>query len=137
MMKPRDFLQRRLITLGYPEQHTMVMCYQSEEHEDCPEKKGFIRAQTSLSGFIVRDLGGGACQATIISQTDIKGTIPKLLINYVTATFAPRQVKKFMEFAKSRKEEDVQINPEMFRVIITDDLVNEKKTIREENEEEE
>ena len=117
IVKPRDYLQRRTIAYGYPEDDSLIVCYQSVEHEDCPKKKNFVRAETILSGFIIRDLGNGASQFTIISQTDVKGTIPKTLVNMIAASLAPKQIEKFMGFAKKRKEEDVELDLEQFRVI--------------------
>lgn len=115
MVKPRDYLQKRIIANGYPDENTLMIVYQSTEHEDCPVKDKFIRANTVLSGFILRNLGKGACQLTIISQTDIKGTIPKYVVNMITATMAPKQVNKFLAFAKSRKGIPVKLNIEQFR----------------------
>ena len=67
MVGARDYLQKRVIANGYPDEDTLIIAYQSVEHEECPEKKDFIRANTVLSGFIIRNLGNGASQLTIIS----------------------------------------------------------------------
>jgi len=112
MVGARDYLQKRIIANGYPDESTLMIVYQSVEHEDCPEKRNFIRAETVLSGFIIRDLGNNASQLTIISQTDIKGKIPKAVVNMMTATMAPKQVNKFLEFAKSRKGSETTLNLE-------------------------
>lgn len=120
-MTPRDYLQKRLIIYGYPTKDTLCIYYRSQEHKDCPPKKGFIRANTLLSGFILRDIGRDSCQITIISQTDIKGKVPKAAINYVTAKFAPSQVSNFMKFAEGRKKEKVDIDLEVYRVASLDE----------------
>lgn len=117
-MKARDYLQKRLIVMGYPTEDTLCLYYKSVEHPDCPPKKGFIRADTKLSGFILRDLGRDSCQITIISQTDIKGKVPKAVINYAAATFAPSQVKNFLNFAEKRKLETPDIDLEKYRVAV-------------------
>jgi hypothetical protein len=61
MVGARDYLQRRVIANGYPDENTLMIAYKSVEHEDCPPKDKFIRANTVLSGFIVRNLGNNAC----------------------------------------------------------------------------
>lgn len=116
MMKARDYLQKRLIVYGYPEKDTLCIYYKSIEHKDCPPKKGFVRAETYLSGFILRDLGRNSCQVSIISQTDIKGKVPKAVINFVTARFAPSQVKNFLKFAEERKKATPDIDLEKYRI---------------------
>lgn len=115
MVSARDYLQKRVIANGYPDENTLIITYKSVEHEDCPPKSQFIRANTILLGFIVRNLGGGASQVTIISQTDIKGNIPKAVVNMVTSTMAPKQVNNFFKFAKSRKDKPASLNLEQYR----------------------
>ena len=115
MVDSRDYLQKRIIANGYPDENTLMIVYKSVEHEECPPKKDFIRAETILSGFIIRDLGNGASQLTIISQTDIKGKIPKAVVNMITAKMAPKQVSKFLAFAKTRKGIPVTLNLEQYR----------------------
>ncbi|KAK7200221.1 START domain containing protein [Novymonas esmeraldas] len=55
----------------------------SEPHPDCPEKKGFIRARSILTGFYVRPMpSGSGTQLVYVTQSDPCGSIPHTVINY-------------------------------------------------------
>lgn len=54
------------------------------EHELQPVIKGHIRAETDASGFVFEDIEGG-CKISFVSNNDIKGKIPKALVNYASA----------------------------------------------------
>mmetsp|Transcript_23860 Transcript_23860/g.68633 ORF Transcript_23860/g.68633 Transcript_23860/m.68633 type:complete len:168 (-) Transcript_23860:174-677(-) len=62
----------------------------SAEHPSVPEVKGFVRAETLVSGYVIRPLDGSPDSTSlfILAQTDIKGLIPKALVN-ATAARAP------------------------------------------------
>jgi hypothetical protein len=61
----------------------------SAEHENHPNIPGFIRAESLISGYIIRQRGPD-CDLFLMSQTDIKGLIPKWIVNMVAAK-APAQ----------------------------------------------
>ncbi|OMJ72343.1 hypothetical protein SteCoe_29236 [Stentor coeruleus] len=81
----RDWLQRRTEVHNYPEQDTIMLYYVSMEHPDMPPKKGVIRAETIISGYIIRPTGENTCSIVIVSQNDIKGLIPTALVNSVAS----------------------------------------------------
>ena len=58
-----------------------VMGFENYEDEEIPIKKGVIRAETIISGYIIRQIDDKNTSLTIVSKTDIKGIIPKFLIN--------------------------------------------------------
>lgn len=55
----------------------------SEPHPDCPEKKGFVRARSILTGFYIRpNTAGTGTQLVYVTQSDPCGSIPHSIINY-------------------------------------------------------
>ena len=81
----RDWLQRRIEIHDYPEAGTIILHFISIEHPGMPPKKGIIRAETIISGYIIRPTGENTCTVMIVSQNDIKGLIPKALVNSVAS----------------------------------------------------
>ena len=88
----RDFLQRRKILLNYPKDGVDTMHFKSIEHPDVPKYKGTIRAETIISGYILEQIQDDPpiTKLTIISQNDIKGLIPKYIVNMASGR-APKQ----------------------------------------------
>ena len=81
----RDWLQQRIEIHDYPEPGTIVLHFVSTEHPEMPPKKGIIRAETIISGYIIRPTTEKTCNVTIISQNDIKGLIPRALVNSIAS----------------------------------------------------
>lgn len=90
----RDFLQQRKIKRDFPTQGTYTMHFKSVTHERMPEKPKIVRADTLISGYIIEpsldEKGRPSTKLTIISQNDIKGIVPKAIVN-IAASRAPRQ----------------------------------------------
>ena len=84
----RDWLQRRIEIHDYPEPGTIILHFCSMEHPLMPPKKGVIRAETLISGYVIRPTSENTCTVMIVSQNDIKGLIPKVVVNSF-ATKAP------------------------------------------------
>ena len=70
------------------------MHFKSVTHPKCPEKPKTVRADTLISGYIMEKVinSNGTCDTslTIISQNDIKGIVPKAIVN-MAAGKAPKQ----------------------------------------------
>lgn len=81
----RDWLQRRVEIHDYPEPGTIILHFISMEHPGMPHKKGVIRAETLISGYVIRPTSENTCTVMIVSQNDIKGLIPKMLVNSVAS----------------------------------------------------
>jgi hypothetical protein len=81
----RDWLQRRIEIHDFPEPNTIILHFISMEHPLMPPKKGIIRAETLISGYIIRPTGENTCKVMIVSQNDIKGLIPKAIVNSVAS----------------------------------------------------
>lgn len=95
-VKNRDFvLQRSWLDLG----DEKLIINHSVNHKDYAPRKGFIRAISYLTGFVIRKRGEG-CFLGYISQTDPKGKLPTWLVNKITQKFAPRVVKQLKRAAE-------------------------------------
>ncbi|CDJ42325.1 hypothetical protein ETH_00018720 [Eimeria tenella] len=101
----RDFLQWRL-TVEKPEEGVVKMMLRSADHPSIPEQSGCVRAETLISGYLMRQSSSDPNSSSlfIVAQTDVKGLLPKWLVNS-TAARAPvswvdnlrRACKKYME----------------------------------------
>ncbi|XP_026192601.1 uncharacterized protein LOC34622133 [Cyclospora cayetanensis] len=85
----RDFLQWRR-TLSCPQEGFVKMMMRSADHPSVPERPGCVRAETLMSGYLMRQCQNDPNSSTLflVAQTDVKGLIPKWLINS-TAARAP------------------------------------------------
>jgi START domain len=81
----RDWVQRRIQIFDYPDPGNIILHFVSMEHPAMPPKKGAIRAETLISGYIIRPTSEKTCKVTIISQNDIKGLIPKSIVNSIAS----------------------------------------------------
>lgn len=63
-----------------------MLHFKSAEHNLCPETPKFVRANTIISGYYIHTISTNPLKTmvSIISQTDIKGNIPKWLVNSVS-----------------------------------------------------
>ena len=83
---PRDFLQYRK---AQQSEKVLTILMRSAEHALRPLVPGCIRAESYISGYVIREVEGG-CALFIMSQTDVKGLIPKWIVNMMAAK-APAQ----------------------------------------------
>jgi len=86
----RDWVQRRIFIRNYPEPNTIMMHFISIDHPLMPPRKGVVRAETILSGYLIRPVTQRTCTVTIITQNDVKGLIPKSIVNSL-ASKAPAE----------------------------------------------
>lgn len=140
-VKNRDFvLQRSWLDMG---KEKLIMNH-SVEHKDYPQKKGFIRATSYLTGFVVRALDDG-CFLGYVSQTDPHGKLPPWLVNKITKKFAPKVITRLKKAAEKYEQwKSTQINPrykpwiypeltiDLKRVLIEDCLPKKTELIAEE-----
>jgi len=107
VVTPRDFLQyRRVRTLA---DGSICVVMRSAEHETQPEVKGYIRAESYISGYVFRQSADGSLNIFIMACTDIKGIIPKWVIN----TLAPRKPAEWVENLKKAAHEYQTKRPEI------------------------
>eukprot|EP00916_Digyalum_oweni_P024241 GHVL01040073.1.p1 GENE.GHVL01040073.1~~GHVL01040073.1.p1 ORF type:complete len:174 (+),score=35.99 GHVL01040073.1:401-922(+) len=83
----RDFVQYR--RYEYNNNIHMIL-HRSAYYEGMPINKNIIRADTIISGYIIREVSKSSCSLFILAQTDIKGMIPKAIVN-TAAVRSPMQ----------------------------------------------
>src|SRR3989338_347575 len=92
----RDFLNQRC-WCAKPGSGEWLIINWSTTHSEYPEKKGFVRAQSILSGYQIRSRAAGGTSFTYVTQTDTKGWIPSWVVNSVTGKLAPRVSQTLQE----------------------------------------
>jgi len=105
----RDFLNQR--SWRVREDKEYLIMNHSIFHAKCPEKKGFVRANSILTGYLVRVRPEGGCTLTYLTQTDPKGSIPSMLSNWATKTFAPKIIDKLKNASKNYEHWKKEHNP--------------------------
>lgn len=90
-VKDRDFLQIRKIWNEFPTKDSLILHFKSATHPNIPETDKFIRAHTVISAYYIHTVSYNppVTQMSIITQTDIRGSIPTWLVNKV-AQKAPK-----------------------------------------------
>jgi len=96
----RDFVNQRSWRVRDDE---YIIKNHSVKHPNAPEKKGFVRAWSFMTGYLVRKHEQG-CTLTYYTQTDPKGWIPTFVVNNVTKKFAPSNIQKLEEHAAKYTE---------------------------------
>ena len=90
----RDFLQQRKVKFDFPKKGMITMHFKSVENDKMPPKPKVVRAETIISGYIFEEENvpgkGVVTKLTIISLNDIKGIVPKSIVNMVSGK-APKQ----------------------------------------------
>lgn len=103
----REFVQHRRYI---KEKSGIYIVYWSADREDLEVPKGWVRANTIISGYAISRQPTGEVLVEFISQNDVKGKIPPKLIN----TFAPSKaidwVKKLGKACISLKEKRINAN---------------------------
>lgn len=89
-----------------------VIMNHSVLHPKVPEKKGFVRARSIRTGYLIRALENGGCEFFYYTQTDPQGWIPAWLINQMTKTLAPSIIDNLKKVSTGYVEWKSQHNPE-------------------------
>lgn len=86
-VQDRDFLQRRTILHDYPVKGQVIMHFVSIDHPKKPLLDKYIRAHTHIAGYLFKQLSSFPlrCAIYIVSQVDVKGLIPKSIVNWCAA----------------------------------------------------
>lgn len=83
----------------------------SVKHKDCPEKKGFVRANSILTGYYIRKVEEGT-EFNYYSQSDPKGWIPSFVINFLMTKLAPRLIEKLHAVSLKYDDWKAENNPD-------------------------
>ncbi|KAL6076897.1 hypothetical protein QOT17_002592 [Balamuthia mandrillaris] len=82
----REWVQSRLIHKD--EEGVHYVLYRSTQHKDWPEDpKKFVRAYTTISGYLLRPVDENNTKVLFVSQNDVKGSIPGWVINMLAGYF--------------------------------------------------
>ncbi|CAE7186479.1 BSL1 [Symbiodinium pilosum] len=106
---PRDYVQYRRVKVL--EDGTVLISLRSANHPDMPEKSGYIRAESFTSGYVMRRYNDGKEKGTkvfLMTCTDVKGIIPKWMINFV----APRKPGEWIDCLKKACLDYQAANPD-------------------------
>jgi len=91
---PRDFLQYRRVRVN--EDGSIAIVLRSAEHPDMPEDHRYIRVENKISGYVFRQSyvnSQPVLQLFLMSCSDVKGMIPKWIINIL----APKKPGEWTE----------------------------------------
>ncbi len=106
-IKNRDWVQQRKAWKKTPNDNTFILHFKSVELDDVPETDKCVRAHTYISGYFVTKISENKSLLIIIAMNDIKGSIPKWLVNRESAK-APKKwvenLKKGMEIIRSNNK---------------------------------
>jgi len=111
LVSARDFVNQR--SWRVKEDKEYLIMNHSVVHPKRPEQKGFVRANSIKTGYLVRtNPDSPGCTLTYITQTDPRGWIPTSLMNSVTKTYAPKIVARLIEASNNYRSWKDQHNPE-------------------------
>jgi hypothetical protein len=91
----REFVQQRKMWKNFPSNKSHILHFISVENDECPTSKKNVRAETVISGYYMQDDpdNPGHSILGVLSQTDLKGNIPHVLVN----KFAPKSSKNWVK----------------------------------------
>jgi hypothetical protein len=91
----REFVQQRKMWKNFPSNKSHILHFISVENHECPLSKKNVRAETIISGYYMQDDkdNPGHSILGVLSQTDLKGNIPHVLVN----KFAPKSSKNWVK----------------------------------------
>jgi len=104
----RDFVNQRSWRVKGDE---YIIKNHSVKHPKAPEKKGFVRAWSFMTGYMIRKHEQG-CTLSYYTQTDPKGWIPTFVVNNVTKKFAPSNIQKLEQHATKYPDWKASHNPD-------------------------
>ena len=91
----REFVQQRKMWKNFPTNKSHILHFISVENHECPPQKKNVRAETIISGYYMQDDPDNPDKSIlgVLSQTDLKGNIPHILVN----KFAPKSSKNWVK----------------------------------------
>jgi hypothetical protein len=71
--------------MDYPKKNHMIISFMSVTHPAVPPIKGNVRGETHIAGYVIKpnDEDPESTDICVLSQVDIKGLIPKFVVNLV------------------------------------------------------
>jgi hypothetical protein len=109
LVKDRDFVQRRKIWRNFPDDNSVILHFKSVEHHLCPLKNNCVRANTIISGYYIQTISANPLRTRIsgITQTDVRGSIPKMIVNRIAQNAPKEWMKNLLNGCKLVKEKKI------------------------------
>ena len=91
----REFVQQRKMWKNFPTEKSHTLHFISVENHECPRSKKNVRAETIISGYYMQDDPNNPehCLLGVLSHTDLKGSLPYILVNKVAPSSSKGWVK--------------------------------------------
>ncbi|CAD8156497.1 unnamed protein product [Paramecium octaurelia] len=86
LVTPREWVQRRILRYDFPEKGQITLIFYSIDYPQHPVNRNRIRAYTEISSMIFEDYEQNNVKISICSNNDIKGYIPKMIVNRASAS---------------------------------------------------
>jgi StAR-related lipid transfer protein 10 len=112
-MSDRDFLNQRF-WMEFDNGEFVIM-NRSVRHASCPEKKDIVRGVSIITGYYLRPLAGGGTELLYITHSDIKGSIPHMILNTGTQRMCPGAMEKLAETSSNYAEWAAKNHPPDFK----------------------
>mmetsp|Transcript_6159 Transcript_6159/g.15782 ORF Transcript_6159/g.15782 Transcript_6159/m.15782 type:complete len:292 (-) Transcript_6159:64-939(-) len=98
------------------EDGVFFLVQRSVNFKAAPVTKGAIRGILSISGYRVVPIGPDLCDVTYLSQSDPKGSLPKVVVNYISTSLAPKTMTSLSKAAQGyeawkSKQKDAEYKP--------------------------
>jgi len=109
----RDFCNQRCWWVAADKSEYLIFNH-SVPHEKCPDKKGYTRAISFMTGYVVRvdKDDPESCTLVYVTQADPKGWIPGWAMNQATKQFAPKLIEKIATVAPGYNDWKKNNNPD-------------------------
>jgi len=135
IIQGRDFCNQRSWFVQ-PDKSEFIIFNHSTPHERCPEKKGYTRAISFLTGYMVKPDKDDpkSCTLTYVTQADAKGLISAWAMNQATKRFAPKLAEKLGNVALKYDEWKGSHQPEHKPWLTSEPYPWEKKEEKEKKE---
>jgi len=105
-LQNRDFCNQRSWWISEDKSEYIIMNH-SVPHEECPEQKGFTRALSIRSGYLIRRDPNNPEENSLLvymAQADPKGLIPAFAINFATKKMAPQLIERLVNVSRAYPE---------------------------------
>ncbi|CAD8078889.1 unnamed protein product [Paramecium sonneborni] len=81
LVTPREWIQRRILRYDFPQKGQITLIFYSVDYPQHPINRNRIRAHTEISSMIFENFEQKNIKISICSNNDIKGYIPKMIVN--------------------------------------------------------
>jgi len=89
-----------------------VYVNRSVQHPLCPERRGFVRAHSSLTGYVVRPTPDNAgCSVVYTTHNEMRGWLPKWALSFITRKLIPHVATVLLKACQEYPAWKAQHNP--------------------------